>query len=150
MAVNTVYSVITIIWVIVFILVLGGIGLGIYYLKNGIDQSKPLGFVFLIGTVVVIIITVLTSTLYLNSQTFQRNYREAVTNYETTSVYREMKVVSRSGDIIYETEGAYDIEYKEGRLRWIDEDGYVQLIYLGDSATVVVNEIKPPQEGNND
>lgn len=122
----------------IFTLVL--IGAGLYMMWDEILHPAA-GIASIIG---VILIVVLISVFYLNSQTFQRNYREAVTNYDTDSVYREMYVVSRSGEIIYETEGSYDIEYKDNRLRWIDEDGYVQLIYLGDSATVVVNEIEKP------
>lgn len=133
------YADILIIWVIILVIV----GVAGYYGYAWFEEGNTKASL-LTGLAVVIVLSfsIFFTVGYLNSAGFQRTKRAIVTNYNTSEVYREMKVVGRSGETIYETEGSYDIEFSEGRLRWVDEDGFVQIIYLGESATVVVNEVE--------
>ncbi|WP_080147011.1 hypothetical protein [Marinilactibacillus piezotolerans] len=133
------YTGVIIFWIIllgVVIVVGGGLIMGV--------KTKPLKAGIAVAGILIIAIAGFFTMMHINSASFQRAKRQAVTEYDTDSVYREMKVVGRDGDVIYETEGSYDIEYTENRLRWIDENGMVQLVYLGDSATVIVNEVEMP------
>ncbi len=45
-----------------------------------------------------------------------------------------------NGDIVFQEEGKFDVEHNEERLKWVDESGKVQIIYLGRSSTAVVRE----------
>ena len=57
-------------------------------------------------------------------------------------IKRELKVYSVNGTLPYEGSGKFDVDYDDGRIKYVDQHGKVKIIYLGDSASVVVKEIK--------
>ena len=93
-----------------------------------------------IAVVIGLIVAAFFSHAYLSSASFERTKKAAVTEYNASKVEREVKVISENGQGLYQTSGHFDIEYKDNRLRWIDEDGKVQLVYIGNSSTVIINE----------
>lgn len=52
---------------------------------------------------------------------------------------RELIIKTQSGEVIYEDTGKFDIEVSEQRVKYIDEDDKLHIIYLGGS-TAIVNE----------
>ena len=52
---------------------------------------------------------------------------------------RKMVIYSEGGDVLAEYEGKFDISYSDGRIKFM-ENGKMRNIYLGNSATVIVEE----------
>lgn len=104
-------------------------------------NSKIVGVVF---SVLLVIVGALFSFRLTNTASFQRSIKDINSEFRQ-DIYREIKVHSRSGDVIYESKGRFDVEHVNDRLKWVDEEGHVQIIYLGDSATAIVNELEEPK-----
>lgn len=52
---------------------------------------------------------------------------------------RELIIKTQNGEVIYEDTGKFDIEVSEQRVKYIDEEDKLHIIYLGGS-TAIVNE----------
>lgn len=100
-------------------------------------KTKTIGAVL---SATLVIVGIFASYRLTNTASFERSMKSLNSEFKQ-NIYREIKVHSRSGDIIYESKGRFDVEHIDGRLKWVDEEGRVQIIYLGDSATAVVNEL---------
>ena len=89
---------------------------------------------------VIIFVSVVGTFFLTNTASFKR-FKKDVGSEFSENIEREVTVHSRSGDIIHQSSGKFDVEFSDGRLKWVDEDGKVHIIYLGDSATAVVDEL---------
>lgn len=52
---------------------------------------------------------------------------------------RKMVIYSENGEVLAEYEGKFDVSYSDGRIKFL-QDGKMRNIYLGNSATVIVEE----------
>lgn len=121
----------------IFILVVGGFGIAWLFMVYEVWAK-----LLLAGAVVLLILGGLGGTVFMSKTA---SYKRSMKDWDSElneNIEREIVVHSRSGDVIYEAKGKFDVAYSNGRLKWIDEDGHVQIIYLGDSSTAVVNEIE--------
>ena len=73
-----------------------------------------------------------------SSEGFERLKKDMNSAYNG-GLNRHMIIYSETGDILAEYEGKFDIEYTDGRIRFM-ESGKMRNIYLGNSATVIVEE----------
>lgn len=78
------------------------------------------------------------TTLTGCSESFERFKKEITSNYDG-GLERKMIIYSESGEVLAEYEGRFDIEYSEGRIKFM-ENGKMRKIYLGNSATAIVEE----------
>lgn len=53
---------------------------------------------------------------------------------------RELKVYSEEGNLLFEDEGKFDIAVSESRVKYINEKGKLIIFYMGNSASVLVEE----------
>lgn len=118
-------------WTIVIIALVG-----MYVLLNETVSKK-----ILYSTYTVIIVVSLLGTLFLTNTASFKRFKKDIGSEFSENIEREVTVHSRSGDIIHQSRGKFDVEFSDGRLKWIDEDGKAHIIYLGDSATAVVDEL---------
>lgn len=89
---------------------------------------------FIASSFVIIVIFTLAS----GSSWWQREIKSWQSNYGG-GLNRKMIVYSESGEVLAEYEGKFDIEYDNNRIKFI-QDGKMRNIYLGNSATVIVEE----------
>lgn len=94
----------------------------------------------LIITLVIGAVFLFVAYVTVNTASFKRSMKDLNSEFNE-NIEREITVHSRSGEIIHQSEGKFDIEFLDNRLKWIDEDNKVHIIYLGDSATAIVEEI---------
>lgn len=88
-----------------------------------------------------IIVISLGITIFLTNRASFKRFAKDFGSEFSENIEREITVHSRSGDIIHQSKGKFDVEFSDGSLKWIDEDGKVHIIYLGDSATAVIDEL---------
>lgn len=50
---------------------------------------------------------------------------------------RSVKVVTQTGEVIFEDEGKFDIEVNDYRLKYIDENGKLRIVYIGGSTAIL-------------
>lgn len=113
----------------------------IYYAYKGyVNNKKGLSTTYVGLIIVVLVVGVLLTIPLTRTGSFQRALSSFRSEY-TGGITRELVVYSMTGVEIYRTQGKFDIEHSNNRLRWIDEQGRTQIIYLGDSASVIVNEL---------
>lgn len=119
--------------------ILGAIVCGIIsFLSDG--DAKPLTHV--IAFILTVSLAMSGAVLYINkSQSGIRLKKEYASEYHG-GIKRELKVYSMNGTLLYEDTGKFDVAYDDGRIKYVDQHGKVKIIYLGDSASVVVKEIK--------
>ena len=55
-------------------------------------------------------------------------------------LYREVKVVSQTGEILHQYEGKVDVEVNDYRVKYINEHGKLVIVYLGGSTAVVTEK----------
>lgn len=55
-------------------------------------------------------------------------------------LYRELKVVSQTGETVYEDAGKFDIEVNDYRVKYINEYGKLIIVYLGGSTAIVTEK----------
>lgn len=55
-------------------------------------------------------------------------------------LHREVTVFSRDGDVIFQDSGKIDVAVSETRIKYINEQGKVVIFYMGNSASVLVEE----------
>lgn len=96
------------------------------------------------GVIILIMVGVLITSIIFTKQlagteSFKRTWKNLQSDFGG-GIEREVTVYLENGDIIFEREGTFDIEHKEERLKFIDEDGKVQIIYLGRTSTAIVEE----------
>lgn len=77
--------------------------------------------------------------LFFGSESGKRTIKGWQSDYGD-GLERQVTIYSETGEILYEDEGRFDIEVSETRVKYIDENGKLQLIYLGNSATAIVIE----------
>ncbi|QDI90232.1 hypothetical protein EPH95_02805 [Salicibibacter halophilus] len=106
--------------------------------RNG--NKKTAKNYVLLGVAAVVLIGGIVATIPLtNTESFQRTLSSIQSEFDG-GIEREITVYSEGGEEIFSTEGSFDIEHSNDRLRWVDEQGNVQIVYLGRSATAVVSE----------
>lgn len=119
--------------------ILGAIVCGIISFLSDRD-AKPVTHV--IAFIISVSLAMSGAVLYVNkSQSGIRLKKEYASEYHG-GIKRELKVYSMNGTLLYEDTGKFDVEYNDGRIKYVDQHGKVKMIYLGDSASVVVKEIK--------
>lgn len=52
-------------------------------------------------------------------------------------LYREVTVISQTGEILHQDSGKIDVEVNDYRVKYIDKDGKLVIVYLGSSTAVV-------------
>lgn len=113
---------------------------GAYHFLAGYNTKRIVGFAFIGAIVVALVATIFMTNQLTNTESFKR-WKKSVDSEFKGGITRQITVYSEGGEVIFKNKGKFDVEYSEGRLKWIDENGKVQIIYLGNSATAVVNEI---------
>lgn len=109
---------------------------------NFITDEKAKTATFVIAFILTVSLVIGGSVLYVNkSQSGIRLKKEYASEYHG-GIKRELKVYSMNGTLLYEDTGKFDVDYHDGRIKYVDQHGKVKIIYLGDSASVVVKEIK--------
>lgn len=102
-------------------------------------KSRILGSVVAVVMVVILVIAIILSKQVAGTESFKRTMKNLQSD-SSEVVERQVTVYLENGDIIFEREGAFDVEHKDERLKLIDEDGKVQIIYLGRTSTAIVEE----------
>lgn len=135
-------SYIILIWLFVLgaSVTLGFIAFSLFRKKDTSIKEK----VIAIGSIVLIVMVFMgatfgTSTIS-NSESVKR-FQKSISSEFKGGITREITVYLENGDIIYNDIGKFDVEYQEGRLKWVDESGKLQIIYVGNTSTAVVTEI---------
>lgn len=109
---------------------------------NFITDEKAKTATFVIAFILTVSLVMGGAVLYINkSQSGIRLKKEYTSEYHG-GIKRELKVYSMNGTLLYEDSGKFDVDYDDGRIKYVDQHGKVKIIYLGDSASVVVKEIK--------
>ena len=112
-----------------------------YHFLTDYKPKKALGYTFIGLIVIALVASVLLTSQLTNTESFKR-WKKLLDSEFKGGITREITVYSEGGEVIFSNSGKFDVEYSDGRLKWIDQDGKVQIIYLGNSATAVVNEIE--------
>ena len=118
-------------WMVVVIVIAG---LHVVLSENVSKKILYTVYVLLLG------ISIFGTFFLTNTSSFKRFNKDVGSEF-TENIEREITVHSRSGDVIHQSRGKFDVQFSDGRLKWVDEDGKVHIIYLGDSATAVVDEL---------
>lgn len=129
-------------WIVALVLI-GGCTVGAVYFFNDYESSKIkilLGFISIGIGVIVIASAIFVTTPLTKTESFKRFSKSLESEFQG-GITREIVVYSEGGTEIYRESGKFDVEHTNDRLKWVDEDGHVQIIYLGRSSTAVVNEI---------
>lgn len=109
---------------------------------NFITDEKAKTATFVIAFILTVSLAMGGAVLYINkSQSGMRLKKEYTSEYHG-GIKRELKVYSMNGTLLYEDSGKFDVDYDDGRIKYVDQHGKVKIIYLGDSASVIVKEIK--------
>lgn len=136
-------------WIILlWVIALGVIGafgyLAYYFLTDHQYYSKKkkpkLGYTFVSLGIVTFIIAILLTFRLTETESFKR-FTKSLNSEFNGGITREVIVYSEGGEVIYQDKGTFDVEHIDGRIKYVDEEGQVQIIYLGNSATAVVNEL---------
>lgn len=134
---------IVLVWIITLIII-GACSFGAYHFFNDHYKAKSKRKVFgcsFIGLGVVALVAAALITIPLTqSESFKRTVKSFQSEFQG-GIVREIVVYSEGGEEIYREQGQFDVEHSDERLKWVDEKGHVQIIYLGRSSTAVVNEI---------
>ncbi len=128
-------------WIVVLVIV-GALGFWVYSifdLYKPTKGKKILAYVLIALSIIVIVFGVVTTSKLTETESYKR-FKKGLDSEFAGGITREITVHLENGDIIYQTEGKFDVEHNEERLKWVDEDGKVQIIYLGRSSTAIVNE----------
>lgn len=104
------------------------------------DAPKQFRYITVITGVVTLIAAVLVIIPLTETESFKRSIKSFQSEFQG-GITREIIVYSEGGEEIYRDQGKFDVEHSEERLKWVDESGQVQIIYLGRSSTAVVNEV---------
>lgn len=81
-----------------------------------------------------------------NTESGRRELKTQDSNFHG-GIEREVTVYDMNGDVIEHFQGKFDVEYKDERVMFDDENGNRHIIYFK-SGTVIINEIS--QEETND
>ncbi|MGM1048371.1 MAG: hypothetical protein ACQEXX_19840 [Bacillota bacterium] len=114
---------------------------GASHFLTGYKPKRALGYTFIGLIVVALVASVFLTNQLTNTESFKR-WKKSLDSEFKGGITRQITVYSEGGEVIFNNLGKFDVEHSEGRLKWIDENGRVQIIYLGNSATAVVNEIE--------
>lgn len=85
-----------------------------------------------------VIMVVLGLATLTGCETWERMKKEWSSNTDG-GLDRKMIIYSEGGEVLAEYEGKFDISYSNGRIKFM-ENGKMRNIYLGNSATVIVEE----------
>ncbi len=85
-----------------------------------------------------VIMVVLGLATLTGCETWERMKKEWSSNTDG-GLDRKMIIYSEGGEVLAEYEGKFDISYSDGRIKFM-ENGKMRNIYLGNSATVIVEE----------
>lgn len=130
-------------WIVLVWIIFLFVGSFLAYLAyHNLSNKKTVpGYIF-IGLLVISLVIAIVSTIQLtNTGSFMR-WKKSIESEFNGGITRQVKVISENGEIVYTATGKFDVDYSNGRLKWVDENGRVQIVYLGNSSTVVVNEIE--------
>lgn len=72
------------------------------------------------------------------SEGFNRRVKEFQSNY-SGGLDRVLTIYSENGEVLAKYEGKFDIEHSGDKIKFM-QDGKMRNIYLGNSATVIVEE----------
>lgn len=109
-------------------------------------KSKPiLGWASGVIGVIILTLSVVGTFQLTNTESFNR-FKKSLDSEFQGGITREIIVYSEGGEEIYREQGKFDVEHRDNRLKWVDEQGKVQIIYLGNSSTAVVNELAMEDE----
>lgn len=92
--------------------------------------------------VVVVALLIFGITSCVNNTASGQRFKKGVTSEFNKGLEREITVFNADGKIIYEKKGKFDIDYKEGRLQYVDQKNMKHNIYIGYNATVIVDELE--------
>ncbi len=129
------------VWILVIVAV-GAMGFGAY---NNLSSYRPtkkdkvLSYILIGLSVIVIGLGIFATTKLTDTESFKRFQKNLDSEFKG-GITREITVHLENGDIVFQEEGKFDVEHSEERLKWVDESGKVQIIYLGRSSTAVVRE----------
>lgn len=85
-----------------------------------------------------VIMVVLGLATLTGCETWERMKKEWSSNTDG-GLDRKIIIYSEAGEVLAEYEGKFDISYSDGRIKFM-ENGKMRNIYLGNSATVIVEE----------
>ena len=85
-----------------------------------------------------VIMVVLGLATLTGCEAWERTKKEWSSNTDG-GLDRKMIIYSEGGEVLAEYEGKFDISYSNGRIKFM-ENGKMRNIYLGNSATVIVEE----------
>lgn len=88
--------------------------------------------------IISVIMVVLGLATLTGCETWERMKKEWSSNTDG-GLDRKMIIYSEGGEVLAEYEGKFDISYSDGRIKFM-ENGKMRNIYLGNSATVIVEE----------
>lgn len=133
-------------WIIlVWVIALPLIGLGTWgtyhFLTSDYNREKKpvLGYVLLGISIIVLVVGIVLSVQLTGTESFKR-FQKSLDSEFKGGITREVIVYSEGGEEIFREQGRFDVEHSNERLKWVDESGKVQIIYLGRSSTAIVNE----------
>lgn len=109
---------------------------------NFITDEKAKTATFVIAFILTVSLVMGGAVLYINKTQSGIRLKKEYTSEYHGGIKRELKVYSMNGTLLYEDSGKFDVDYHDGRIKYVDQHGKVKIIYLGDSASVVVKEIK--------
>lgn len=124
---------------------LGGLWLSIRYKKDNPGNYKPNFTFYITGTIIISLLIGSFSYFLSTSEGFKRDVRAFQAEYNE-GIERQIIVYSEGGEVIYEETGRFSVQHSDDQINWVDENGQSQYIYLGRSATAVVNEIGEDRE----
>lgn len=93
----------------------------------------------ILGFVAVIVIVTI---FFLGHTASGQLLRKDFTSQFNKGLRREITVYNANGKIIYENKGKFDVDYKDGRLQYVDQKNLKHNIYIGYNATVIVDELE--------
>lgn len=119
------------------------LGFGAYALFDSYGKKRQIKRIFSYILIALMITTIAAGILFTGKLTQTESFKRFKKSWDSEfdgGITREITVYLENGDVIYNIEGKFDVEHSDERLKWVDENGKVQIIYLGRSSTAVVNE----------
>lgn len=133
-------------WIILmWIMAFGLIGLGVwgayhFFTEGYRREKKPIIGSIFVGLAVIVMVFAVVITLQLTDTESFKRFQKSLDSEFKGGITREIIVYSEDGKEIFKTQGTFDVEHSNERIKWIDEKGKVQIVYLGRSSTAIVNE----------
>lgn len=128
---------------VIAIVSLLGFGAYLLYQEQKTNNVSRMKKYFLYVMIVIAIVVVIAGVLITGNLTKTESYKRFKKSMDSEfkgGITREITVYLENGDVIYNNEGKFDVQHNEERLKFVDENGKVQIIYLGRSSTAIVNE----------